>query len=485
MFGDHAVLQRGKPVPVWGNARPGQAVTVAFRGREATTVAGADGRWSVTLDSLNASADPSDLSVTGGSTVVLHDIVVGDVWLCSGQSNMEFTVDDGGDTYRVANAEAEVAAAKYPLIRQLKVERTVATSPQASVPTSGWIAASPKTAGQFTAVGYFFARDLFRTTGIPIGLIDSPWGGTPIESWIPDAARERTSIAARLDKRWKDALDSWPPERIARYPLDVQAWEQDFFEAKQTGAKMVLDWPQPPATPSSPALPGGLYNAMIAPLQPCALRGILWYQGESNVGHADEYAELFGALITSWRAGWGQGDLPFYFVQLANFGDVKERVDRGWALLREAQQQALLLPATGMAVTVDIGEAENIHPRNKQEVGRRLALIAKDQLYGVHAETSGPLFQSAEVEGAAIRVRFTHASGPLVSRNGPVCGLEIAGDDRRFVPAEGVIDGATLVVASAAVKSPVAVRYAWTNAPVANLYNESGLPAAPFRSDNW
>ena len=485
LFADHAVLQRDKADPVWGKTTPGETVSVSFHGRTATTKAGADGTWSVRIGPFGASSEPSDLTVSGGGTITLRDVVVGDVWLCSGQSNMEFTVDDGGGTYQVDHAEAEVASAHHPLIRQLKVDQTVAAKPGESVKTSGWVAASPETVGGFTAVGYFFARDIHNATGVPVGIIDSTWGGTPVQSWMSDKARASTSIAATLEARWKEEVAQWPPERVAKQPAVMEAWRKAEQEAKEKHTRNTLPWPGFPASDTSPYLPGGLFNGMIAPLQPGSIRGILWYQGESNVGHASEYGELFRTMITSWREGFGQGDLPFYFVQLANFGDVSEVKDRGWALLREEQAKALSLPATGMAVTIDIGEAQNIHPRNKQELGRRLALIARANLYGMPPESSGPVLASATVEGKTIRVRFTHVGNELQSVGGPVRSLEIAGPDRQFYPANGTIEGDALVVSSPDVPAPVAVRYAWTNAPSANLYGDSGLPAAPFRSDSW
>jgi sialate O-acetylesterase len=485
VFSDHAVLQRNKPVPVWGRASGNESITVTFHGQTVKTAAANDGRWKLVIGPFEASAEPADLVVAGKSTVTVHDVVIGDVWLCSGQSNMEFTVDDGGDTYRVDRSNAELATADFPMIRQLKVERTVATVPAESVKTGGWQAASPATVGQFTAVGYFFARDIHRAVGVPIGIIDSPWGGTPVESWMNDAARNSTSIGTELSARWKKEMSDWPPERVAQYPAQMAAWQKGEEEAKKTHAKNPLNWPQPPATTDSPALPGGLFNAMIAPLQPAAIRGILWYQGEANVGHAGEYAELFTTMIRSWRDGFGQGDLPFYFVQLANFGNEYEMVDRGWARLREAQAKALELPNTGMAVTVDIGDAHNIHPRNKQEVGRRLALIAKVKVYGLAPEVSGPVFASATPEGKGLRVRFTSTGTELVTHGGPVTSLEVAGADKVFYPAASMIEADSLLAWSPDVKDPIAVRYAWTNAPAANLFSDTGLPAVPFRSDNW
>jgi len=485
LFADHAVLQRDKADPVWGRAAPGETVSVTFHGRTETTKADGDGAWRVRIGPFGASSDPSDLTVSGGGTITLHDVVVGDIWLCSGQSNMEFIVDDGGDSYQVDHAESEVASAHRPLIRQLKVEQTVALRPQEGVKTGGWVPASPETVGSFTAVGYFFARDIQNATGVPIGIIDSTWGGTPVQSWMSDRARASTSIAATLEARWKAEVAQWPPERVAKQPAAMEAWRKADKEAKQKHVNNPLPWPGFAASDTSPNLPGGLFNAMIAPLLPGSIKGILWYQGESNVGHASEYGELFTAMITSWRAGFGQGDLPFYFVQLANFGDVSEVKDRGWAVLREQQARALSLPATGMAVTIDIGDSQNIHPRNKQEVGRRLALIARANAYGIPPEFSGPLLASAAVEGKTIRVRFTHAGNELQAVGGPVKSLEVAGADHQFYPADGSIEGDTLIVSSPDVPAPLAVRYAWTNAPSANLYGDSGLPAAPFRSDSW
>jgi sialate O-acetylesterase len=265
----------------------------------------------------------------------------------------------------------------------------------------------------------------------------------------------------------------------------MAAWEKAQDDAKKNHTRSTLPWPQPPASNDSPALPGGLFNAMIAPLQPAAIRGILWYQGEANVGRPGEYSELFATMIRSWREGFGQGDLPFYFVQLANFGDENEMVNRDWARLREAQAKVLELPNTGMAVTVDIGDAHNIHPRNKQEVGRRLALIAKVKVYGIAPPVSGPVFAGAAREGKALRVRFTSCGTELVAHGGAVRSLEVAGADKVFFPAAGTLETDTLLVSSPDVSQPVAVRYAWTNAPDANLYGDTGLPAVPFRSDDW
>ena len=485
LFGDHAVLQRDKAAPIWGSAGAGEPIAVSFHGQTARTTAGADGRWMVRIGPFPASSEPADLVVAGKATVTLHDVVVGEVWICSGQSNMEFIVNDGGGTYQVNNADAEVAAANYPLIRQIAIERTTAQSPSRDVKNSGWQMAVPATVSKFTAVGYFFARDIHLALGVPVGIINSAWGGTPVESWMSDEARKSTRYDAVVSERWAKQKAEWPPERVAAYPATMAAWQKAEADAKQKHARNPLPWPGFPSTEASPVRPGGLFNGMIAPLQPAAIRGVLWYQGEANTGHPEEYAELFRGMIRSWRAGFGQGDVPFYFVQLANFGDENEMVDRNWARLREAQAQVLSLPETEMAVTADIGDAQNIHPRNKQEVGRRLALIAKAKVYAVLPESSSPAFASATPEGRVIRVRFTHCGTELQSRGGPPESLEVAGEDRVFFPAAGTIDVDTLVAASPDVKAPVAVRYAWTNAPKANLYSDTGLPVSPFRSDSW
>jgi sialate O-acetylesterase len=437
LFGDHAVLQRGKAVPVWGRAGPGDSIVVLFRGQKLHTTADRNGRWLVFLKPLAASSEPADLVVVGRKTVTLHDVVVGDVWLCSGQSNMEFTVGwpragvgvkpdfataipqenrDPELQGLVINEKAEVAASNYPVIRQLHIARTKAATPTDTVTTVDWQPASPSTVEHFTAVGYFFARDIYRVIAVPIGIIDSTWGGTRIQPWM---------------------------------------------------------------------INGSDYNGMIAPLEPGAIRGILWYQGESNTDSPADYAGLFATLIRSWRVAWGQGDLPFYFAQLANYADKADPSDRAWARLREAQAQVLSLPNTGMAVTIDIGEAKNIHWGNKQELGRRLALIAKAQVYGIPPEFSGPIFAGAVREGRALRVHFTHVGTELSSRGGPVTALELAGPDKVFHPAAAIIETDSLLVSSPEVTDPIAVRYAWTDAPAANLYSDGGLPAVPFRSDSW
>jgi sialate O-acetylesterase len=475
-FTDHAVLQRDIAVPVWGQAAPGEKIAVHFRGHTLATTAAADGRWSVRLAPMPASAEGAELTVSGSATVTLHDVVVGEVWLASGQSNIEWPLNLS------RNGAAAVAGANSPLIRHLKIERSPSDQPTTTVKTGGWQTATPQTAGGFSAIGYFFAQELTQKLGIPVGLINSSWGGTPIESWLAEPVLRTTKGWPRFDKQWQEALKVFP-QKLAEYPALDAAWQKADTEARASGKPNPLPWPQPPVGPGTAYAPGGLFNGMIMPLAPYALRGVLWYQGESNIDHVPDYPELFVAMIRDWRARWAQGDLPFYFVQIPNYAD-GDAPGRKWAQLREAQTRALALPNTAMAVTIDVGDTENIHPTNKQPVGERLAFLAEAKLYGLAVEWSGPEFRSASGEGSALRVKFTHAKG-LTPKVTPASGFEVAGVDRVFHSAIAQIENETVVVSSPDVPEPVAVRYAWTNGPVASLYNGAGLPAAPFRSDNW
>jgi sialate O-acetylesterase len=488
LFTDHAVLQRDKPVPVWGRAAPGEDVTVSFRDQTVKATADPDGRWIVRLQTLKPGA-PAPLTVSGRNTIKLEDIVVGEVWVCSGQSNMEFRVwGPPGDVYRVNNADAEVAAANHPLIRHFKVEQAVAAGPAESA-RGTWEVCSPATAGHFTAVGYFFAREVSQKLGVPVGLINSTWGGTAVESWMSDAALKCDPAFAVVDKRWSEALVDWPA-KVAAYKGAVAAQEADEAAARAAGPDKLAEflknkpWLPPPPSPESPDAPRSLFNGMIHPLVPYGIRGVLWYQGEANGSIPGEYHALFAAMITGWRAAWGGGDFPFLWVQLPNW-KTGDPTGLEWAGLREAQAKALSLTNTGMAVAIDIGEPGNIHPRNKQDVGRRLALIAGHVVYSLPGAWCGPQFKSAGQAGPALRLKFDHAGGGLVVHGKALTGFTVAGVDRRFVPASAQIDGATVVVSAPDVPAPVAVRYAWTDAPDASLFDSAGLPAAPFRSDDW
>lgn len=477
LFCDGAVLQRDKPLPVWGRAAPGETVRVRFHAQSVATTAAPDGRWAVTLAAEKTSARPSELVVTGENTVRVRDVLVGDVWLCSGQSNMEFTVS------RAQNAAAEIAAARYPFIRQFKVAHASDDAPAATA-AGRWVACGPETAGDFSAVAYFFARDLYAQSRVPVGLINSSWGGTYIEAWMSRAALGSNPAFAVAFTRWQEWLAAYP-ERVAAHAAAVKRWEQAAARAKADGRVFKRRQPLAPEGPGGRNMPAGLFNGMIHPLIPYALRGVVWYQGEQNGdGHPLEYRALFPAMIRQWRADFGQGDLPFYFVQLPNCLRPRDPTGAAWAWLREAQSEVLTLPNTAMAVTIDVGDPHNIHPKNKQEVGRRLALLVRAHLWGEAVASSGPVFQGVKREGGALRIEFAHAAG-LTSRGAPLIGFEIAGADRRFVPALARIDGETVVVQANAVSAPVAVRYAWSNSPTACLFNSAGLPAAPFRSDQW
>ena len=478
LFTDHAVLQRDKPVPVWGWASPGEQVTVRYRGQAHPTAAGPDGRWEIRLDPMPAARDGADLVVEAATTLTRRDVVVGEVWLCSGQSNMGYALN------RADNAAAEMAAADFPLLRLFAVEQTTAEAPADTVP-GRWQPSSPATAGTFSAVAFFFGRNLLEALDVPIGVIRSTWGGTAIESWLSAESLARDPAFAVAALRWQVLLEKLPANKAAfdRVLSARAAAEAQARTCGEEAHQLFLRENPPPVIPPEirpSSQPSSLFNGMIHPLLPFALRGILWYQGESNATRAGEYHALFVELISSWRTSFGQGDLPFYWVQLPNY---KGDPNSDWPRLRAAQTNALTLPATAQAITIDVGDRDDIHPSHKQPVGRRLALLAQARVYGLPSADSGPVFVRAVRKGPALRVVFNHAEG--LRAEGDVQALEIAGADRLFHPAQGAIDGTALLVSSPAVDEPVAVRYAWSPSPAANLYNLAGLPAAPFRSDDW
>lgn len=450
LFADHMVVQRERSVPVWGRTTPGATVQVHMADHTVRTVAAADSTWRAQLPPMSAGG-PHTLTVTSGvATQTFEDVLVGEVWLASGQSNMEWPV-------RAAqNADQEIAAAQDNGLRLFTAARADARTPQWDVDVeSTWTPTQPETVADFSAVAYYFGRRLRAELNVPVGLISSNWGGTPVEAW--------TSA---------DALDAIPTFHALL----------DAFEVGPDSLKDAVSRPQD--------VPSALYNGMIAPLVPYALRGAIWYQGESNahtLAQAAQYRTLFPLMIQDWRARWDQPDMPFLFVQLANFMEPQQQPVQTapWPLLREAQTHALTLPHTGMAVTIDIGAADDIHPRNKQDVGGRLAHAALHGTYGHDVVPSGPLFQRMEREGSAVRLHFDHVAGGLEARGKPLQGFAIAGPDRSFVGADARIEDGTVVVSSPAVDDPVAVRYGWANNPSVNLYNATGLPASPFRTDDW
>ncbi len=510
-FTDNMVLQREKPVKVWGWADAGEKVSVSFGDQKASAVTEPNGKWALVLEKMKASAESRDLRVSSDkieSPLVLTNVVVGDVWLCSGQSNMEWALS------RAANKTEEIAAADYPLIRHVKFAHLKATQPQADIKAS-WTVCSPKTAGSFTAVGYFFGRALHKELGVPIGLIGSNWGGTAIEPWL---SIEGLSMVEELDELYSAVAAADPSTEAGKAAhaavlKEMRAWIEEAEESLEKGERLA-PIPSLPVPPGGKAAPMQIFNAMISPITQYAIRGAIWYQGESNGKEGMTYFHKKRALIEGWRKLWGQGDFPFYFVQLANFQnptDTPEGGD-GWARLREAQRRSLTIPNTGMAVAIDLADAanpRNIHPGNKQDVGGRLALWALANEYGKDIVCSGPLYKSHAVEGAAIRIKFDYVgSGLMIGRK---TGLEpteedkgpagdegevlekpslkqfaISGEDKKWHWAEAKIDGDDLLVSSPDVLQPVAVRYAYRMNPAGcNLYNRDGLPASPFRTDDW
>ncbi len=613
LFSDYMVFQRGQSDPVWGWTTPGAAVRVSIAGKTAQAVAGADGAWMAKLPPL-PTGGPYTLRVDGPQTAICVNVQVGDVWVCSGQSNMEFGI---GNT---TNAGQEIAAANYPKIRLFMVQHNVTLNPQATAPVSPWTLCTPQSVKQggwngFSAVGYFFGRELYQNQHVPIGLIETDWGGTPAEAWtsgpalakMPDfraavaqlnaQSNSASSLTQQMSAwyakndpgktgKWSDPAtgdSAWPtmtlpvlfqdagvPElaqfngiiwfrRTVDLPADavgkdvvlhfladdndttwvngVQVGATEGYNVPrayhippgvlkagpntvavrvldtggkggiygdpaglsleapgeqniplagpwryQIGASLVKATPVPRSSVDQNT-PTTLYNGMIAPLIPFGIKGAIWYQGEANAGRAFQYRTLLPTMIGDWRARWGEGDFPFYIVQLANWAPGGE----SWAELREAQWlTARNVPNAGIATAVDIGDTADIHPKNKQEVGRRLALVAEVQAFGEKVEDAGPLFKAMTVEGGAIRLTFDHLGGGLTSKaSGELMGFTIAGADQKFVPAEAHIDGNTMVVSSSQVASPVAVRYAWAADPAVSLYNKAGLPALPFRTDDW
>jgi len=615
VFQDNMVLQCDRPVPIWGRAAPGEAVTVSFAGRSMTARADTHGRWRVTLAPLTASAEPSAMTITGDRELTLRNVLVGEVWVASGQSNMQFALK------HASGGPGEMARADDPQIRLVALKPRWSKDPSESL-SGAWQTCRPETAGDWSAVAYFFAREIRRRLDVPVGIVQSAWGGTPAEAWTPietlraEPARYAAHLAlhdkylpfsqetigqmrfdAERAERHQDTgnageslgwarpdadLADWRDVQVPGYLEEVfgnvdgafwfrrdielpPSWahseltlrlgavddlDTTYFNGVKIGATgfEVPEWwefqreyrippalvkagrntlavrvfdernagglsgplisllkagappvnlagvwklraerilaPLPPAVfQHLPHIPAFLYNGMIAPLVPFAMRGVIWYQGENNVSRAVEYRTLFQDMIRAWRGKWGHGDFPFYFVQLASYHARQDQPgESDWAALREAQNMALTLPNTGMAVAIDIGHPTDIHPSNKWDVGLRLALNALAGTYGRPVEYSGPTFKSMTVERGRIRLKFEHAAG-LKARGDTLTGFTVCGADRRFVRAQAIMEGGEVVVWNDAVQNPLAARYAWADNPDCNLYNGAGLPAAPFRTD--
>jgi sialate O-acetylesterase len=468
ILASHMVIQRDKPVHIWGDASPGEKVSVEFHGTSGDTVADDLGRWSIYL-APQLAGGPYTLTVRGTNTLALDDILVGDLWLASGQSNMEMPLAGFPGSAVVKDADKEISDANHPEIRLIRVEKQGSDYPlEDVVAATPWEVCTPESAKSFSAVAYFFGRSVQQHEKVPIGLIDTTWGGTPAATWLSlDALGADASLmpvfAAHAemadkegDQRRLDAADKVAASK--GLPVPKRGWHPQLISYE----------------------PAALYNAMIAPFTKMPIRGVIWYQGETDSGHlrAELYRRLFPALITDWRNQWQEGNFPFLFVQLAGFGSTTEE---NWPIVREAQRKTLSLSNTGMAVAVDIGVADNVHPPDKQTVGERLSLLARSVSYGENVVSSGPLFRQAVPQAGAMHIWFDHAKG-LEARGGTPLGFEIAGADGNFVPATAKIDGETIWVNSPSVGEPRYVRYAWKNFPQANLYNQADLPASPFTS---
>jgi sialate O-acetylesterase len=615
LFQDHAVLQCERRVPVWGTGRDGEKITVTFAGQGVSTVV-SNGKWQVWLEPMRPNATPGTLTVAGDTTRVVSDLLVGEVWIASGQSNMERELGPRGGQKPIVGWEQEVAAADLPRIRQFHVPQTKSNTPQATV-KGEWKVCSPQTAAGFSAVGYFFARDLHAARKIPVGIIHASWGGTPAEAWtseaglqkLPDFAEPLAEVkrliadpdlvrqkAEAKQTQWFEKVDpaskpgaawsaadfdpaDWKPMTLPAYlegagfpGFDGVIWFRRSFEvpeswdgsdvelhlgavddmdttwvngtqvgmtngwdkprvyqvpgrllkrganaialrvldvaggggirggddamrlvfkaagkeesvplsgpwlAKASATRQQTGWP-PGDFSDSAGTPTVLYNAMIAPLLPYAMRGVIWYQGEANAGREKQYRNLFPAMIADWRRAWGQGEFPFLFVQIAPFSGMPPEIREAQLLSWKGTRN------TAMAVTLDCGDADDIHPANKEPVGKRLAFAARALAYGEKIDYSGPVFDSMKTRGATAVLHFTHPGGGLVAKDGELKGFTIAGADKNFRPAKAEIRGDTVVVSAEGVTAPVAVRYAWANVPEGNLYNRAGLPASPFRTD--
>lgn len=495
LFSDNAVLQQNVIVPVWGTAKDGENVTVTFDGETKTTVA-KDGKWMLHLGKHKAGG-PFSMIIAGENTIAIHNVLVGEVWVCSGQSNMAFKFP--GST----TAKEETPAANYPKLRMFNVDPKFTFNSQA-VASGKWIECSPSTVKEFSAVGYFFGRDIHQAAGVPVGMVNSSVGGTGAQLWTSltglekepslhgyveevSAARAKhgpgTEIQYTKDVAGYEAkLKAWNETTGKEFGQEIAAWNKECQRNRAAGTPLpsrpepAVPKPRPPVDPVGKK-PTVLFNGMIAPLIPYAIKGVIWYQGESNCAKALEYRTLFPRLIADWREKWGKGDFPFLFVQIAPYkDDVPE--------LREAQFLTWKnTPNTAMVVTTDVGDADNIHPKQKEPVGQRLALAARALAYGGEIEYSGPQYDAVTFEGSKAILTFKHVGTGLVAKDGLLKGFLIAGAEKKFVEARAEIQADTVIVTSDQIASPVAVRYDFVNIPNGNLWNKEGLPASPFRTD--
>ncbi len=483
IFGANMVLQRDAEIPVWGWAAAGEKVEVSLGDNRAGAVAGKGGRWTARLKPM-AAGGPHKLVVQGANRIERGGVLIGEVWIGSGQSNMAMSVS------RSKDYEVEHRAADFPLIRMFTVARNSATEPQSDC-QGDWKLCSSETVGGFSAAAYFFGREIHNQLGgVPVGLINTSRGGTAVEAWTSMPAQEKLKGFDQVIGPWKDQVAKFDPAAAKqRYDSQLKAWETRAAKAKAE-KKPAPRKPRAPVDPrKSQNHPANLFNGMVNPLIPFAIRGAVWYQGEHNSGkpYAHLYDEQLETLIRDWRERWGQGNFPFAWVQLPNYMERQAEPveDRGWVIVRDGMQRALRVPNTGMAITTDIGEAKDIHPKNKQDVGRRLGWWALATVYGEDTASSGPLFRSYSVADGELAVSFDHAHGGLVAKGGKLAGFAIAGADKKWRFAEAKIEGDSVVLSHPEVKSPEAARYNWAANPVGNLFNGAGIPAAQFRTDNW
>lgn len=469
LFSDNMILQQGMKVKVWGWADDGEEVTVSFRGHKVKTVA-KNGKWMVELKKLKAGG-PDTLTVTGKNSIALKNVLVGEVWVCSGQSNMEFPLKKSFES------KADIDESANPNIRLFHVARLKADAPTNNA-NATWRECGPETVPDFSAVGYYFGRDLQKARNVPVGLIESDWGGSPAEAWT------RHDVLESNPRYKKEILDAYQTA-LQNYELLLAAYEKVKAETEKAGLSFTKRSPMHPFKPSE------LYNGMIAPLTNYAIKGVIWYQGEANAGRAEQYRSLFPDMIRNWRQDWNEGDFTFLAVQLAPFMAIKNQPsESSWAELREAQLlTAKVLPKYGIAVITDVGNSKDVHPTKKQPVGARLALAARGIAYGEKIVYSGPVFKSMTVNGNEATLTFDHVGSGLVARDGDLKGFAISGDDKKFVWAHAAIKGSgkhgMVVVSAPEVQHPVAVRFGWADCPVVNLWNAEGLPATPFRTDDF
>ena len=476
LLSDHAVLQRQRPVRIWGWARPGENVTVSFHQQTLAATADDFGEWEAWLKPEEAGG-PYVMTVTGSASAAplrREDILVGDVWIASGQSNMEMPLRGFNAQTPVKNGDAEIAAANHPRIRLLLQTKRASGTPMSDI-NETWVVCTPDTAKTFSAVAYFFGREISEKEKVPVGLIDATWGGTPAQSWISAGGIADANLTSVYTASGVLAQEQ------ARYDETKPVWTQQDAADKAAGRPPVV---HPPLADRTPWLPSSLYNGMIAPDTKYAIKGAIWYQGEADasVAYGPNYTRVFGALIGDWRRQWAQGDFPFLFVQLASWAPTGDP----WSTVRDAQRRTLSIKNTGMAVTLDVGEPKNIHPADKQTVGARLAAAALGGTYNQKVESASPTFVQATVENGSVRAWFSHAAG-LTTRGQPVGGFEVAGYDRKFVPADARIEivgeDETVVATAATIPHPHYIRYGWTPVVTSYLYNSAGLPTGTFTSE--